>query len=49
MNDDPEYFPQREREKKRKILQLQNLLTSKKHTSAQIESFLKKIFKKQVG
>lgn len=42
MNDDPEYFPQRERnreKKKRKILQLKNLLTSKKQTSAQIESY----------
>lgn len=41
MNDDPEDFPQRERdrEKKRKILQLKNLLTSKKQTSAQIESY----------
>lgn len=41
MNDDPEDFPQRERdrEKNRKILQLKNLLTSKKQTSAQIESY----------
>lgn len=42
MNDDPEDFTQREREiekKNRNILQLKNLLTSKKQTSAQIESY----------